>query len=86
MSATDREYAIELDRCDPLAQFRHRFVNNHPEICYLDGNSLGRLPKSTVTAVNEFLLKEWGEEVVTGWSHWIDEGQLEPRSRSSKAP
>ena len=76
MSATDREYAIELDRTDPLAQFRDRFINNNPQISYLDGNSLGRLPKSTVTAINDFLLKEWGDEVVTGWSHWIDEAQL----------
>jgi kynureninase len=44
-------------------------------MCYLDGNSLGRLPKATVTAINEFMTKEWGPEVVTGWSHWVDEAQ-----------
>jgi kynureninase len=41
----------------------------------LDGNSLGRLPKATVTAINDFMTKEWGPEVVTGWSHWVDEAQ-----------
>jgi kynureninase len=44
-------------------------------MCYLDGNSLGRLPHSTVIAVNEYMTQEWGREVVTGWSHWVDEAQ-----------
>jgi kynureninase len=44
-------------------------------MCYLDGNSLGRLPKATITAINDFMSKEWGPEVVTGWSHWVDEAQ-----------
>jgi kynureninase len=44
-------------------------------MCYLDGNSLGRLPHATVVAVNDFLTQEWGQEVVTGWSHWVDEAQ-----------
>ena len=72
---TEREYALELDRNDPLAKFRDEFINNTPQICYLDGNSLGRLPKRTVTAINDFLLNEWATEVVEGWSHWIDEAQ-----------
>ena len=72
---TEREYALELDRNDPLAKFRDEFINNTPQICYLDGNSLGRLPKKTVTAINDFLLNEWATEVVEGWSHWIDEAQ-----------
>ncbi len=46
-----------------------------PDLCYLDGNSLGRLPHDTVKAVNDFLTHEWGREVVTGWSHWVDEAQ-----------
>jgi len=44
-------------------------------ICYLDGNSLGRLPLSTISAVNSFMTDEWGPEVVTGWGHWVDEAQ-----------
>jgi len=72
---TEREYALELDRNDPLAKFRDEFINSTPQICYLDGNSLGRLPKKTVTAINDFLLNEWATEVVEGWSHWIDEAQ-----------
>jgi len=75
MKVTDRGYALELDKNDPLAHFKSQFVISDPEMCYLDGNSLGRLPKATVTAINDFMTKEWGPEVVTGWSHWVDEAQ-----------
>jgi kynureninase len=75
MKVTDREYALELDKNDPLAHFKSQFVITDPEMCYLDGNSLGRLPKSTITAITDFMNKEWGPEVVTGWSHWVDEAQ-----------
>ncbi len=72
---TDREYALSLDENDPLRGFRSLFVITDPEMCYLDGNSLGRLPIATVSAVNEFMTGEWAAEVVTGWSHWVDEAQ-----------
>jgi kynureninase len=75
MKVTDREYALELDKNDPLAHFKSQFVVGDPEMCYLDGNSLGRLPKATITAINDFMVKEWGPEVVTGWGHWVDEAQ-----------
>jgi len=70
---TSREYALELDANDPLAHYREQFVITDPSVCYLDGNSLGRLPKKTVEVVNNYLLNEWGKEVVDGWGHWIDE-------------
>ena len=75
MNVTDREYALELDKNDPLAHFKSQFVVSDPEMCYLDGNSLGRIPKATITAINDFMVKEWGPEVVTGWGHWVDEAQ-----------
>ena len=76
MKVTDRAYALELDKNDPLADYRSKFVITDPNLCYLDGNSLGRLPHATVKAVSDFLSQEWGREVVTGWSHWIDEAQV----------
>ena len=76
MKVTDRAYALELDKNDPLAHYRSKFVITDPNLCYLDGNSLGRLPHATVKAVSDFLSQEWGNEVVTGWSHWIDEAQV----------
>lgn len=72
---TDREYALSLDENDPLRGFKSLFMITDPDMCYLDGNSLGRLPLATVTAVNEFMTGEWAPEVVTGWSHWVDEAQ-----------
>jgi kynureninase len=75
MNVTDRQYALDLDKNDPLARFKSKFVISDPAMCYLDGNSLGRLPHATVVAVNDFLTQEWGQEVVTGWSHWVDEAQ-----------
>jgi kynureninase len=75
MNVTDRSDALDLDKNDPLAQFKSKFVISDPAMCYLDGNSLGRLPHATVVAVNDFLTQEWGQEVVTGWSHWVDEAQ-----------
>jgi kynureninase len=75
MKVTDREYALQLDKSDPLAHFKSQFVISDPEMCYLDGNSLGRLPKATITAIYDFITNEWGPEVVTGWSHWVDEAQ-----------
>ena len=75
MKATDRQFALDLDARDPLARFRSQFVISDPNICYLDGNSLGRLPLTTIDAVNAFMKDEWGPEVVTGWGHWVDEAQ-----------
>jgi len=75
MKATDRQFALDLDARDPLAHFRTKFVISDPNICYLDGNSLGRLPLSTMEAVNAFMKDEWGPEIVTGWGHWVDEAQ-----------
>ena len=69
------EHVQELDRKDPLAAFKSEFLITDPSICYLDGNSLGRLPKRTIEATNDFLMKEWGHQLVDGWSHWIDQAQ-----------
>jgi kynureninase len=70
-----RSEALQLDEQDPLREYRNKFVITDPHTCYLDGNSLGRLPHATVKAINDFLTQEWGPEVVTGWSHWVDEAQ-----------
>jgi kynureninase len=75
MAVTDRSYAQALDAKDPLAKYKNEFVIANPDICYLDGNSLGRLPKKTITAINSFLTEEWGAQMVEGWGTWIDEAQ-----------
>jgi kynureninase len=75
MRVIDREYAEALDAADALGKFKEKFVITDPDICYLDGNSLGRLPHETIKSINDFLTKEWGAEVVNGWHHWVDEAQ-----------
>jgi kynureninase len=65
--------AEELDANDPLAEFRDRFVVGDGLI-YLDGNSLGRLPKAAIDATRTLVEDEWANELVFGWEHWIDQG------------
>lgn len=71
-----REYAQALDAKDPLAKYRDRFVIQDPNVCYLDGNSLGRLPKQTVETINDFLINGWATKVVDGWADWIDKAEV----------
>lgn len=72
---THRRTAEALDAADPLGRFRDAFHICDPDLCYLDGNSLGRLPRATVEAIHTLLTEEWGRELVDGWAHWIDEPQ-----------
>lgn len=55
-----------LDAADPLAGFRERFALR-PGLIYLDGNSLGALPKTTGPRVAQAIAKEWGEGLITSW-------------------
>ena len=70
-----RDRVRDLDGSDPLAAFRAAFVIDDPSQCYLDGNSLGRLPIATTEAVERVLRDEWGRQLVTGWEHWVDLAQ-----------
>jgi kynureninase len=72
-AATAHDRARALDAGDPLAGFRDRFVIDDPDLVYLDGNSLGRLPRATVDRLERTIRTEWGGELVRGWDHWLDE-------------
>ena len=52
------EAALARDAADPLAHYRDRFVQSEGLI-YLDGNSLGQLPKATIAATTELVTKAW---------------------------
>jgi kynureninase len=64
----ERDEALELDRQDELAGYRGRFVIDDPELIYLDGNSLGRLPVATVERLETLLRQEWGSELIRSWN------------------
>jgi kynureninase len=68
---TDRAHAERLDAADPLARFRDRFVTDDPDVLYLDGNSLGRLPLATRERLHA-IVDQWGSELVSAWHEWID--------------
>jgi kynureninase len=70
-AVVDRSRADELDAADPLASFRDAFVVDDPGLIYLDGNSLGRLPRATAERLRKFVDRGWGAEVVRGWDHWV---------------
>ena len=63
--------AAALDRNDPLARFRDEFVHEEGGPLYVDGNSLGRLPKRTEAAIAA-VVGRWGTDLVRGWHEWIE--------------
>src|ERR1700761_6573234 len=68
-----RADAEALDREDPLAEFHDRFIVADDGVIYLDGNSLGRLPKQTRTRLDEVIQTEWGERLIRSWSEgWME--------------
>jgi kynureninase len=61
------------DRADPLREFRNRF--DLPEgVIYLDGNSLGAMPRATPECVREVVQDQWGRDLIRSWNKhgWID--------------
>jgi kynureninase len=70
---TDLAYAQELDAADALAAFRERFVNDEPELIYLDGNSLGRLPRVTAALAEQVVREQWGSRLIRSWNEgWFE--------------
>ena len=62
-----RDDALALDLADPLAQARAHFVL--PDgVNYLDGNSLGPLPKGVAERVARTVAQEWGEGLIRSWN------------------
>src|SRR5436309_15217956 len=56
-----------LDAADELARVRGEFVVADPGLIYLDGNSLGRLPRRSIARLAQVVEAEWGGRLVRGW-------------------
>ena len=72
MTEWTKDRVLDLDGKDALAAKRDEFVL--PEgIIYLDGNSLGALPKAAQAAVEKTVSEEWGQDLITSWTKndWI---------------
>ncbi len=67
------EEAAALDVADELAPFRQRFVFADEDLIYLDGNSLGRLPRGAVDLLRDVIERQWGERLIRSWNEgWYD--------------
>ena len=68
-----RQDCLALDAQDPLAPLREQFAL--PDgVIYLDGNSLGVLPRATAARVQQVVTHEWGTDLIRSWNTagWID--------------
>lgn len=64
---TPEARADEFDAADPLVPYRARFTL--PDgVIYLDGNSLGALPKATPEVLRRVIEQEWGEGLIRSWN------------------
>jgi kynureninase len=68
-----REACVAHDLVDPLRSFRDRFVI--PEgVIYLDGNSLGPMPRAAAGVLNHTIEREWSQDLIRSWNGagWFD--------------
>lgn len=75
MTIMTLEEARACDVADPLREFRSRFAL--PDgVIYLDGNSLGPLPRAAATMIADMVDRQWGERLIRSWNEgWIDAPQ-----------
>lgn len=70
------EFAMQLDIEDDLGSYRNEFVIEEPNLLYMDGNSLGRLPRRSLERLENVVKKEWGQDLIRSWGQgWFDAPQ-----------
>ncbi|MEH3101362.1 kynureninase [Sphingomonas adhaesiva] len=72
MTVPTRDAAAALDAADPLRRLRDAFALREG-LMYLDGNSLGALPRATAARIADTVTREWGEGLITSWvdADWV---------------
>ncbi len=71
-----RDACVALDVADPLAPMRALFALDAADasgLIYLDGNSLGPLPRATAARVTQVVDEEWGRGLIRSWNtaDWV---------------
>ncbi|MEX1124998.1 MAG: kynureninase [Acidimicrobiia bacterium] len=65
--------ALAADAGDPLAEFRGRYVFTDPDLIYLDGNSLGRMPQTAPRLIDDVVQDQWADRLIRSWNEgWWD--------------
>ena len=62
------DFARQLDQQDSLASYREQFVIHDPDLIYLDGNSLGMMPKTAQDRARQVVDEQWGRDLIRGWN------------------
>ncbi len=67
------DYAKEQDANDSLAAYKNHFVIPDDDLIYLDGNSLGRLPKATLAKADTLIQQQWADRLIRSWNEgWFE--------------
>jgi kynureninase len=66
-----RDDAMSFDEADSLRCWRDEFLIPDASLVYLDGNSLGMMPRRTMSRIVS-VLNEWAMGLIGSWDHWID--------------
>jgi len=73
MSSNSRDFYQTLDEKDVLGEFKNEFILPD-DLIYLDGNSLGAMPKAAKNRGMEVIEKQWGQDLISSWNkhHWFN--------------
>ena len=67
------DFAQQLDTQDPLVSYRGQFLIHDTNLIYLDGNSLGMMPKVAQERAKQIVEEQWGHDLIRGWNKgWWD--------------
>ncbi|MFN8410844.1 MAG: kynureninase [Anaerolineales bacterium] len=66
--STAHDFARQLDSQDKLATYREAFVFSDSNLIYLDGNSLGMMPKVAQEKSRQIIDEQWGKDLIRGWN------------------